>query len=61
MDKTQTPRRGGSTRWIPGDNIAAVPSLPPEHEVDSLEPKNKWRFFLYLSLIHISEPTRPAA
>lgn len=50
MDKTQTPRRGGSTRWIPGDNIAAVPSLPPEHEVDSLEPKNKWRFFLYSAI-----------
>ena len=50
MDKTQTPRRGGSTRWIPGDNIAAVPSLPPEHEVDSAEPKNKWRFFLYSAI-----------
>ncbi len=50
MDETQTPRRGGSTRWIPGDNIAAVPSLPPEHEVDSLEPKNKWRFFLYSAI-----------
>lgn len=50
MDKTQTPRRGGSTRWIPGDNIAAVPSLPPEHEVDNVEPKNKWRFFLYSAI-----------
>ena len=50
MDDTQTPPRGGSTRWIPGENIAAVPSLPPAHEVDSAEPKNKWRFFLYSAI-----------
>lgn len=47
MDDTQKPRRGGSTRWIPGEGIAAVPSLPPEHEVESPNPKHKWRFFLY--------------
>ena len=46
-DPLNTRRRGGSTRWIKGEGIAPVPSMPEPHEVDSTDPKQKWRFFLY--------------
>ena len=51
MEDTLNPRRrGGSTRWIKGEGIAPVPSMPEPHEVDSPDPKQKWRFFVYSAI-----------
>lgn len=50
MEDTLNTRRGGSTRWIRGEGIAPVPSLPEPHEVNNPNPSNKWRFFLYSAI-----------
>lgn len=50
MDNTTEnpiPARGVSRKISP---ISPVPSPPPEHEVESLDPSNKWRFFLYSAI-----------
>ena len=49
-DPLNTRRRGGSTRWIKGESIAAVPSMPEPHEADRTDPKQKWRFFVYSAI-----------
>ena len=49
-DPLNTRRRGGSTRWIKGESITPVPSMPEPHEADRTDPKQKWRFFVYSAI-----------